>query len=241
MEPGRESALHEILTALQIPGGAVTSSLAGEQRNETTADSPGPECALCLLIRRSIIRSLRAFFAEFVNDPEVRVRFRKARGFCGEHTPLLLESGDALGAAILYADLADETRQRWQSGARERKDHPFKRWMVGTAKAGCPACLVETEAENRYVAALASALEQESVWNALQAGSELCVRHIENVASAAGAAGGARLLKVEAARLERLQQELEEFIRKNDYRFRQEPWGEERNAWRRALYRLRRP
>ena len=35
--------------------------------------------------------------------------------------------------------------------------------------------------------------------------------------------------------------ELEEFVRKNDYRFRDEPWGGERDAWRRALLRLRKP
>src|SRR5690348_1238283 len=112
MQSGRESALHEIVTALQTSGGAVTSSVAGEQGSERDREAWGAECTLCLLIQRSVTRSLRAFFAEFVNDPGVRVRFRSARGFCREHTPLLSQTGDALGAAILFADLAEETRKR---------------------------------------------------------------------------------------------------------------------------------
>ncbi len=41
-------------------------------------------------------------------------------------------------------------------------------------------------------------------------------------------------LRAEVAGLRRLA-ELDEFIRKNDYRFRDEPWGQERDAWLRAL------
>ena len=188
-----------------------------------------------------MLRSLRAFFTEFVNDPQVRLRFRKARGFCREHTPLLSATGDALGVSILYADLADETRQRWQSGARGPKENPLARWLSAGARETCPACTAEIEAETRYAAALAQGLEQESVWEALQAGYGLCVRHVEMVTSAASPRLAARFLKAEAERLGSLQKELEEAIRKNDYRFRQEPWGEERHAWRRALNRLRRP
>jgi hypothetical protein len=51
----------------------------------------------------------------------------------------------------------------------------------------------------------------------------------------------ARLRRREAQRLAALQAELEEIVRKNDYRFRGEPWGPERDAWLRALAKLRRP
>jgi len=38
-----------------------------------------------------------------------------------------------------------------------------------------------------------------------------------------------------------LQAELGEIVRKNDYRFRGEPWGSEKDAWLRALQKLKRP
>ena len=40
---------------------------------------------------------------------------------------------------------------------------------------------------------------------------------------------------LEAKKLELLRGELNEVIRKNDYRFRSEEWGAERDAWVRAL------
>ena len=67
----------------------VALSLEARQTAGIGADGAPPGCAVCRLAHRSTERSLKAFFAEFVNDPEVRARFRKSRGFCREHTPLL--------------------------------------------------------------------------------------------------------------------------------------------------------
>jgi hypothetical protein len=243
--PGQDSALHEIVTALRATAGAVTSSSAlTAEREPAEPKFTGlvPHCALCQLAHRSAERSLRAFFTEFVNDPEVRVRFRKTRGFCREHVPLLSQSGDALGVAILYADLADETRNRWRSGIWSQKNNLFSRWFLGSDEPACPACTTEAEAEVRFAAALAAGLRQdEGIWEVLQASSGLCVRHVEQVAAAAAPADAARLIDLELRKMDALIAELEEFVRKNDYRFRDEPWGLERDAWRRALLRLRRP
>jgi hypothetical protein len=242
---GQDSALHEIVAALRETADAVTSSLTAATGRDPTEIEPTvllPHCALCRLAHRSAERSLRAFFTEFVNDPEVRVRFRKTRGFCREHTPLLSQSGDALGVAILYADLADETRTRWRSGIWSQKNRLFSRWFPGNDEPGCPACSTESEAEARFAAALAAGLRQdESTWDALRAGPGLCVRHVEQVAAAAAPADAARLMELELRKMDALVAELEEFVRKNDYRFRDEPWGPERDVWRRALLRLRRP
>jgi hypothetical protein len=44
-----------------------------------------------------------------------------------------------------------------------------------------------------------------------------------------------RLLSIQQARLETLESELSEFIRKNDYRFKTEGFGKEGDAWLRAV------
>lgn len=194
-------------------------------------------CPICLLTRRSIERQVRAFFTEFVNDPAARVRLRQARGFCSHHTPLLQELGDALAVAILYADLAERTRERWQMERPRR--FPFGKQPAPLAD--CPACTAEQDAERRYTQALAAGLERADVWEAVQAGNGLCVAHSEQVMEASSPITSTRLRTLEQSRLEQLQQELEEIIRKNDYRFRGEAWGPERDAWQRALLKLRRP
>lgn len=222
-ERAAEAALHEVLEALASGGSA--------------EESP---CAICRLRSRSVEREMRAFFAEFVNDPRTRETFRQTRGFCAEHTPLLASLGDALAVAILYSDLARLTRERWLA-ENSRRGLRLGRPRAERPPAPCPACVAAQEAEQRYAAALASRLDEAAVWDALEKGSGLCVAHIEQVAATAKPASATRLREREAARLAALQAELEEIIRKNDYRFRGEAWGAEKDAWMRALLKITRP
>ena len=103
------------------------------------------------------------------------------------------------------------------------------------AREPCPLCNVFVESEKRYTAALAAGLHRIEIWEILQASGYLCVRHIENVAAKSQKEIAYRLIAFESERLKLLQNELEEFIRKNDYRFQHETMGAENDSWRRAL------
>jgi hypothetical protein len=158
---------------------------------------------------------------------------RASRGFCRNHVSLLHATGDALGIAILYSDLAEAALTRWSI------DSPPKRHkLIGRSSARleqCPGCAIESEANSRYSGALAAGLRDESVWTAVSECLSLCTAHVEQVASLAIPEHAERLYAIEAAKLELLRDELNEIIRKNDYRYRSEEWGAERNAWIRAL------
>ena len=242
---GQDPTLHEIITALRENSGAVVSSLdasGGQANQEPEPETYAPQCAMCRLSDRSTRRALRAFFSEFVNDPQVRARFRKSRGFCRAHTPLLARCGDALGVAILFSDLTDETRRRWRSGIWGQKSGFLSRLLTGADEFPCPCCAAAAEAEERYVQAFAQGLKSdELLWDAVKASHGLCVEHIERVGAAASHEEAGRLFQIELEKLDGLHAELEEFVRKNDYRFRTESWGPERDAWRRALDRLCKP
>ena len=230
--PAPEATLHEILSTLEV-----------SPSSESSADTkPETACALCRLVTRSVERSLRSFFTEFVNDPKARERLRRSQGFCAEHTPLLASLGDALGVAILYSDLADQTRERWRHlGGGGVLLGKLRGSRPPAPSAPCPACSDAADAERRYVSALAAGLESEATWQALEAGGPLCVPHLEQVMALTKPTTTTRLRQHAEASLATLQAELEEIIRKNDYRFRGELWGAERDAWLRALPLLRRP
>jgi hypothetical protein len=248
-EPERstEATLHEIFQVLS------SSPLAAQDGSPALTAPPLPTgvsadaesaCAVCCLVRRSVARSLRAFFAEFVNDPQAREKLRRARGFCAEHTALLATLGDALAVAILYSDLARLTRERWQEGFAGKASGGRKGLRLDwrrEATLPCPACQDAQEAEARYGSALAVGLRDERVWKALEAGCGLCVAHVEQVLARALPAHAARLRQLEAGKLAALEAELDEIVRKNDYRFRGEAWGAERDAWLRALQKITRP
>lgn len=229
-----ESALYELVTALLAPAGTDADLL-----------QLVPACAVCRLTARSVERWLRTYLAEYVNDPASRDVLRRAQGFCGEHTRVLASLNETLGIAILYADLARLTRERWEQSLAGsaplsfwRKNNPLRR-QSEERPAPCPACAAQQEAQARFVRACAEGLDKPDVWNALQANAGLCAPHISQIAGYAAPEAAARLLRLESERLTALQAELEEIIRKNDYRFRGEAWGGERNAWRRALDKLR--
>ena len=111
-------------------------------------------------------------------------------------------------------------------------------------RAPCPACVAHLEAQTRFVQALVAGLEAEGskaeVWNAVDANAGICVPHIQLLMEESSPAMAKRLRDRETERLTALQAELGEIVRKNDYRFRGEPWGAEKDAWRRALDKLRR-
>jgi hypothetical protein len=98
----------------------------------------------------------------------------------------------------------------------------------GAPPLDCPACAVEEVAEGRYLAAL-ERLDRRHLQTALRRGPGfLCIRHLQRLHD-----GPARELLRE--RLHALLAELEEFRRKQDYRFADEAPGSERDSWLRAV------
>lgn len=209
-----------------------------------STDSPlPPSCAICFLVERSVVSYLTFLFAEFVNDIELRLKFRQARGFCRLHTQAVRTRGDALGIAILYSDLADLTITQW-------RDHPPtkpsllsfpKRNRSTSPELPCPACSIEAEANSRYLRALAQGLERVEVREAIKNEPRFCMAHFEEMMRVSKPEIAQFVHSIALQHLENLNAELAEFIRKNDYRFRGEDWGSERDSWQRALNYLTRP
>ena len=195
-------------------------------------------CPICLLVRRSVERSLRSFFAEYVNDPRVRDELRKAHGFCNVHTPLLETLGDALAIAIIYNDLTQFAIERWENSTSNSKKFGVfrgKNRVFAAPEALCPACISEKEATKHYVGAFVDGFFRQEVREALENSDGFCVSHSEEVLTFAKPEDAEYFQQIEMQKLASLQKELEEIIRKNDYRFRGEEWGTEKDAWQRAL------
>lgn len=197
-------------------------------------------CAVCALVQASVVRGLKSFFAEFVNDPASRLLLRSALGFCRIHTPLLSITGDALGVAILYADLTELAIERLSAVSTARfRTGPFHSRRPRVSP--CPACTMEAEADGRYTGALAAGLGEDVIWGLLESSAGLCTVHLEQTTRSAGPEHSERLLAMEHEKLLALQAELNEVIRKNDYRFRGEEWGAEKDSWLRAPAKIAKP
>jgi len=181
------------------------------------------DCPICFLAERSVARDIDGFFHEMVNDYGVAVKLNKSGGFCEKHSEQIVKTDETLGIAIIYKRLLDVFIGLLQKVA------------VIPKLAACPLCGIYSEAEKRYLDAL---LDH---WDELKeifiATSILCVNHTQNALAAAGKRSEIKkgLLGVQINKLSDLSAELEEICRKHDYRFKDEKWGKEKDAWQRAV------
>jgi hypothetical protein len=100
-------------------------------------------------------------------------------------------------------------------------------------------CSLWREQEHLYLHVLLDDWQELELAQAFAASSGLCWRHILHlVEQGRQYASLEAVLAVQQGHLQRLQEELHEFIRKQDYRLARQPYGREAEAWRRvvALY-----
>jgi hypothetical protein len=90
--------------------------------------------------------------------------------------------------------------------------------------------------ERIYLGVLLDHLGEEEFRRALQSAGGLCLVHLDRASTATRDAHALeRLWEVQSASMQALLEELNEFIRKHDYRFTGEGMGMEGNSWIRAI------
>jgi len=212
-------------------------------------------CPICRLEQDSVERYLDNQFYENVNSPKWRDRLRDSLGFCREHAWLGVSKrlGDALGYSIIYHDILNSILRRWedkQSPARPLRGGTSLRrqipesvrnliesvWTALTPGKVCPVCEYRDQTTRSLLSVLVDELKRPEMTNALQASDGLCLPHLrEALDQNKHVSGVEALLAVHREKLNSLQAELAEFIRKNDYQAISEGFGKEGDAWLRAI------
>lgn len=206
-----------------------------------------PGCTICRLAGEQEQRYLHMLLDEHVNDPATRVRFLQGNGFCSLHAKMALSMQEAVGLSILTESLMRHLQQKlieasavlgarkqWQTG-RERR----RKAMVGLApQVACMVCESSVAHVDRLLDSLLKSGASQPFRDRYDRSDGLCVAHLTLAVGAPSGRDPTWLLAAEQARLGRLQADLAEFLRKQDYRFTHEPPGPERDAWRGALAKL---
>lgn len=208
-------------------------------------------CVLCQLAHHKSQRYIETLLDTAVIDVDQRDDWRHAKGFCAWHAYMALalpQSSSSL--AILYEDILrhemaqvaplarSESMSRWRFGRsrralQQRAQHWLHAWRQPRV---CSACRLWQEQEQLCLSVLLNDWPDPTLAQAFAQSDGLCVPHTARLI--AQGARHPRLPSVLAAQQERLQalhDDLREFIRKQDYRFAQEPFGREANAWRRVV------
>jgi hypothetical protein len=218
-----------------------------------------PGCPACRIFRQSSERALESFLWENVNEPDVRQGILDAYGFCAAHTRVMvarevLTSSLPLGTNIIYEHLGRVVARELKGlrpGGVKLPANPFRailrRLGVKTAAGGalhprgaCPACAVgENAARNSLHVLCEEAQKDGDVRAAYLESDGLCLAHLRTAAeelSARFPAALTLLIDDMVRRLEDQSRDMKEFIRKNNWAYREEKLSEaEDTAWRKTL------
>lgn len=195
-------------------------------------------CALCHLSFRASRHYLDTLNYEGVNDPGLRQSLVAANGFCNRHAwEWAHMHGSALGVALVYRNILKRWLETLENGrgAGRRREQVVSVVDRLRPHEECPACRVEAEAARQAGEVLLQYLRDEDIATRYVPAGGLCLPHLR-LAISLGIPEQAQTLQAWQTQVyQTLVGQLDEFIRKQDYRFASEPVGEEGNAWRRAV------
>lgn len=205
----------------------------------------GPGCAICALALRSLNRSFATLAYESVNDRGLRDEVRAARGFCAVHGEMLSAARSALGTAIIHRDLIGAISDRLSAQAPNGRGGFLAGFFGGPGRSEpdplapqrpCLACTRRRQSEQIYLQTLVQHLNTAALLPSFQASAGLCLPHLRiALRHALDPHVFAQLQAAQLAIWGRLSAELDEFIRKQDHRFADEPMGPERDSWSRGV------
>lgn len=191
------------------------------------------ECPLCQLEAGAIHAYFDAILYEAVNDPKIRSGLVKSFGYCHRHAHYLMDMRDSLGVAILYQDqvqllLEVLAKKVWPDLKRTDQKNGIE--------VNCPACQNQIETRQRYIAVVLENIQDREIKTAYEASPGFCIPHLTILLENTTVQPlRDYFCNSEKQNLLRLWNELQEFIRKHDYRYSDEPYGSESNSWIRAI------
>lgn len=202
-------------------------------------------CALCRLVENTAHAYLDNLMYELVNDPAVQDEFKSSLGFCNRHAYQALKMREGLGMAILYGVAVREMESLLCRLADDPKpQNPFTGFLkrssgddlaIPEPGEGCMVCAAEDKAEERYLKVFLEGAEDGSLDSLLEGPGAVCLRHLSRASALVEGRLPPRLTEIATQALNELGSDLEKYVRHNDYRFSEVPWGKERDSPRRAV------
>ena len=182
-----------------------------------------------------------------------------SRGFCPLHTWQLAQRSNAFRLGLIYNEILTDVEQKLEKDYQRivadndsvtKREPVLKRWQrkwfhrgdeapkkVNTRFDHCPFCRSRSNVEQRVVSTLVQQLRSEEMRQLLSQSTGLCLVHLEQArhqAEIAEPTVSRHILACQLICTRRVLEELRELVRKHDYRFSDEPRGNEMTSWRRG-------
>lgn len=212
-------------------------------------------CPVCTVVLENMERAMDSWSYEGFTDAEQREELIRARGFCPLHTWQLAQRNNTFQLAVVYREVLTDVVAELGRGAGEQRLTRAPGWLASIRRklrgaslspspdeaallsTPCPFCRARANSEQRLVQMLVQLLAGEEAQTLPPQATGLCRLHFlfaceyarERVPRALQP-----LIDRQRASLQQTLDEVQELLRKHDYRFSEEARGEEMTSWRRA-------
>lgn len=224
------------------------------------------ECPLCLLEDKAEKDYLKFYLGPSVMNPETRIEVNKT-GFCNDHYVKLFQGGNQLGLGLMshtYLQALREKITKTHTGLAKEAEGLEKGGLFASKKGvadklgkynniieenetNCMICGRMDERIRRYVYTLLYLWKKDADFNkALKESKGYCLHHTHLLNEMAPQMYGGKdlaswtkdLTAVQEKNLQRLEEEILWFTQKFDQRYKDEPWGNSKDALQRLLQKL---
>lgn len=201
-------------------------------------------CPLCRLSHKAEQAYIKSLNYERVLDLNTRDGLKASRGLCEKHSrDWETLQGSALGIAIVYRvtvlDLLRDTVPAKVKPKGWLKRQPLAALLADQLQAhgSCLACDIGEGTVERFTGLLLQDLHEPQIQELLVACGGLCLPHLRTALThRMRSATATILIDLHRQAWQHIMGELEEFIRKNDYRFQDEKLTQaEGSSWSRVL------
>ena len=206
-----------------------------------------PSCPLCAMRRRFEEDRIDYILGPALMEPDVRTATNE-KGFCPRHFAMLFNSHkNSVGLGLMTNTYIETVHKKLASGLRHRSD---KDLAAAIEKMGstCFICDQLSFTMGRYVDVIYWQFTNDGDFRTLFAEQDgFCLEHFRQLA--AGAKKGLpskvkadfmnALCGIESRKLAEMQTDVDWFTKKFDYRYKDEPWNNSKDAVQRAIRLLR--
>ena len=183
-----------------------------------------PGCPVCAKVREDEQRAWSWFFVDTYQSPTILNAFIQSGGFCTRHARHAVEGAPRYILSFLYHMLIESILSKLSQQGRLSGIHR-----------SCPLCEIERESERIAIQHLALGVLTPEVAEVYRAHDPLCLPHLRGILHVAPPSALPTLMDGVIPWLRRLEHRFQEYFRKSDYRYSQEPKGDEQAAWFDAL------
>jgi len=211
-------------------------------------------CPVCTVVLEYLELLIDSWEYEGFSDVEHRHELIRSRGFCPLHTWQLAQRSNAFRLGLIYSEVLtdvvhelqqDDSRLATAAATVSKRKSLFKGWwrrwrhhrVEYPTHAQCFFCRSRSKVEQRVISTLVQQLHAEEIRTLLSQSTGLCLVHFAQARHQAEVDDPPvfrHLLACQLTCTQRVLEEVRELVRKHDYRFSDEPRGNEMISWRRA-------